>query len=281
MKHVAVTASAVGPSRPSKPRPNHEAAREESPTTSPLFDVTVTRASRVTSIVVSPVEHVHTTTSEPSRTSSSKASSSSVAASSVASVAADGSDGSADGSVVAKPAMAAADTSTDGTLVPNAAGSEPPPPSLAWRRPGPAQTTSFPAASIATRSPSHSHSLTPGDVNSLFGFRHASETGGPSDVDGASSGASRLSVRSVLGSNSAIVAPPFASTQAAATHVAFSLSDERRIHSAVTRLPCRPIARLETHGEALDALHAHTTPSSPALTTTPSRRTHNALTLSV
>jgi hypothetical protein len=53
------------------------------------------------------------------------------------------------------------------------------------------------------------------------------------------------------------------------------------MHSAVTRHPCRPIARLETHGEALDALHAHTTPSSPALTTTPSRRTHNALTLSV
>ena len=280
MKHVAVTASAVGPSRPSKPRPNHEAARDESPTTSPLFEVTVTRAARVTSIVVSPVEHVHTTTSAPSRTSSFKASSSSVA-SSVASVAADGSADGSDASVVAKPAMAAADTSTDGTLVPNAAGSEPPPPSLAMRRPGPAQTTSFPAASIATRSPSHSHSLTPGDVNSLFGFRHASETGGPSDVDGASSGASRLSVRSVLGSNSAIVAAPFVSTHAAATHVAFSLSDERRMHSAVTRHPCRPIARLETHGDALDALHAHTTPSSPALTTTPSRRTHNALTLSV
>ena len=142
--------------------------------------------------------------------------------------------------------------------------------------------TSFPAASIATRSPSHSHSLTPGDVNSLFGFRHASETGGPSDVDGASSGASRLSVRSVLGSNSAIVAAPFVSTHAAATHVvAFSLSDEWRMQSAVTRHPCRPIARLEMHGDALDALHAHTTPSSPALTTTPSRRTRNALTLSV
>ena len=88
-------------------------------------------------------------------------------------------------------------------------------------------------------------------------------------------------MRSVLGSNSAIVAAPFASTHAAATHVAFSLSDERSMQSAVTRQPCRPIARLETHGDALDALHAHTTPSSPALTTTPSRRTHNALTLSV
>ena len=88
-------------------------------------------------------------------------------------------------------------------------------------------------------------------------------------------------MRSVLGSNSAIVAAPFVSTHAAATHVAFSLSDEWRMQSAVTRHPCRPIARLETHGDDLDALHAHTTPSSPALTTAPSRRTHNALTLSV
>tara|TARA_B100000401_G_C52277086_1_gene471689 strand:+ start:115 stop:528 length:414 start_codon:yes stop_codon:yes gene_type:complete len=124
-------------------------------------------------------------------------------------------------------------------------------------------------------------------VAASFDFRHASEIGtlAPAASDGALRVAapSTFTGASVLGFRSAIVGAPFdpPAAHAAATHRTPSRVDERISQSAVTRHPSPPIALRATHRDApLAMLHAHTTPSSPALTTT-SPTAHNALTRSV